>query len=70
MSQIIPAPTAEDIAATARTAGLDLAPETAARIAVAVTPALRTFAPVTPHLAFELEPAGFIVAQQSGGATK
>lgn len=64
------APTADDVTATARTAGLALAPETAARIAVAITPALRTFAPVTPHLAFELEPAGFLVAQQAQGGTK
>lgn len=64
------APTADDVAATARTAGLALAPETAARIAVAITPALQTFAPVTTHLAFELEPAGFVVAQQSVGVTK
>lgn len=64
------APTADDVAATARTAGLALSEETAARIAVAVTPALQTFAPVTPHLAFELEPAGFLVAQRSQGVVK
>ncbi len=64
------APTADDVAATARTAGLALSPETAARIAVAITPALQTFAPVSADLPFDLEPAGFVVAQQSVGATK
>lgn len=64
------APTADDVAATARTAGLALSPETAARIAVAITPALQTFAPVSAHLPFDLDPSDFVAAQQTVGAAK
>ncbi len=56
--------TPERVAAATRTAGLDLAPETAARIATAIAPAFTAFAPVANTLPFDLEPATFLIAQR------
>ncbi|TCT01673.1 hypothetical protein [Aquabacter spiritensis] len=56
-------PTPDAVAATARTAGLDLPPAAAARIAAAVAPAFAAFAPVSGTLPFDLEPATFLTVQ-------
>ncbi|WP_127090491.1 hypothetical protein [Aquabacter cavernae] len=58
--------TAEAVIVTARTAGLDLTPETALRIATAVAPALDAFAPVSGTLPLDLEPATFLRVQRQG----
>ncbi len=62
--------TPADVAATARTAGLDLAPAAAERIAVAVSPALAAFAPVAGTLPFDLEPATFVTVQRCEPGTE
>lgn len=51
--------TSEAVRATALTAGLDLSPETAARIVTAIAPALAAFAPIAGTLPLDLEPATF-----------
>ncbi|MGU3493889.1 hypothetical protein ACLBXM_07600 [Xanthobacteraceae bacterium A53D] len=61
------APTPEAVAATARAAGFALAPETAARVARAVAPAMAGFAPIAKSLPFDLEPATFVAVQQEAG---
>ncbi|WP_035716433.1 hypothetical protein [Azorhizobium doebereinerae] len=58
-------PSPEDVAATARTVGIALAPETAARVAHAVTPAVQTFAPIAASLPFDLDPGAFLAAQRA-----
>lgn len=59
--------TPDAAAATARTAGLDLAPETARRIVTAIAPAMDTFAAVSGTLPLDLEPATFLRVQNEGG---
>ncbi|GGF73572.1 hypothetical protein GCM10007301_36750 [Azorhizobium oxalatiphilum] len=63
-------PTAEDAAASTRTAGITVPPETAARMARAITPALTTFAPIAQALPFDLEPATFLAVQKPKEAGK
>jgi len=57
--------TPEAVAATARSAGYDLAPEAAARIATGLAPAFAAFAAIAGTLPLDLEPAGFIKVQQA-----
>lgn len=56
-------PTPEAVAATAKTAGLDLPPETATRIATAIGPAFTVFSAVSGTLPLDLEPATFATVQ-------
>ncbi|MEW6124817.1 MAG: hypothetical protein AB1698_19585 [Pseudomonadota bacterium] len=58
--------TSETAMATARTAGLDLTPETALRIVTAIAPAIDTFAPLVGTLPLDLEPATFQRIQAQG----
>ena len=62
-------PSAEDIKAMARVAGLPVSDDVAARIANSIGPAFEGFAPIAGTLPFDLEPATF-VAIQSGKAGK
>lgn len=58
--------TPDTVIATARTAGLDVSPETAARIVTAITPPLGVFASVAGTLPLDLEPATFQRIQIQG----
>lgn len=56
-------PTAEEIKATARVAGVPVTDDVAARIANSIGPAFDGFAPITGTLPFDLEPATFVAVQ-------
>lgn len=58
-------PSAEDIATIAKTAGVPVTAEVAARIAASIGPAFDGFAPIAGTLPFDLEPATFTVVQNS-----
>jgi len=57
--------TPEAVAATAQSAGYDLTPEAAARIATGVAPAFAAFAAIAGTLPLDLEPASFILIQHT-----
>lgn len=57
--------TPEAAAATARSAGYDLAPEAATRIATGLAPAFAAFAAIAGTLPFDLEPASFVLVQHA-----
>lgn len=57
--------TPESVAATAQSAGYELTPEAAARIATGLAPAFAAFAALAGTLPLDLEPAGFILIQQA-----
>ena len=59
------APSAEDIAIIAKTAGVPIAADIAARIASSIGPAFDGFAQIAGTLPFDLEPATFIAVQDS-----
>ena len=56
-------PTAEEIKAMARVAGVPVTDDVAARIANSIGPAFDGFAPITGTLPFDLEPATFGAVQ-------
>ena len=56
-------PTAKEIKVTADVAGVPVDADVAARIAHSMGPAFEGFAPVAGTLPFDLEPAGFLLAQ-------
>ena len=59
------APSAEDIVTMAKTAGIPVTADIAARIAGSIGPAFDGFAPIAGTLPFDLEPTTFIVVQNS-----
>jgi hypothetical protein len=56
-------PTAKEIKAIAAAAGVPVDADAATRIANSIGPAFEGFAPVAGTLPFDLEPAGFLLAQ-------
>jgi hypothetical protein len=58
-------PTPRQVKAMADAAGLPVADDVAARIANSIGPAFEGFAPVAGTLAFDLEPASFLVVQNT-----
>ena len=58
-------PTPKEIKAMTNVAGLPVTDDVAARIANSIGPAFEGFAPVAGTLPFDLEPASFIVVQNS-----
>lgn len=61
---------AEDAAAIARAAGLDLSPADAARTAAGISPGLAAFAPVAGTLPLDIEPATFLTVQRAAAAAE
>jgi hypothetical protein len=61
-------PTPKEIKAMTNVAGLPVTDEVAARIANSIGPAFEGFAPVAGTLPFDLEPASFIVVQNTKAA--
>lgn len=61
-------PTAPEIAAMARVAGVPVADEVATRIANSIGPAFDGFAPIAGKLPFDLEPATFVAVQLGKGS--
>lgn len=59
---------AQNAAATAHTAGLEITEATAARIATALTPAFKGFSVIAGTLPLDLEPATFQVVQDTARA--
>ncbi len=57
------APHADDIASTARIAGVPVSADVAQRIAASIGPAFIGFAPISGTLPFDLEPAAFVSVQ-------
>lgn len=57
---------AEEVRAMAGTVGISLPADVAARIAGAVDPTIAGFARVSDKLPFDVEPASFVVVQNSG----
>ncbi len=60
-------PTAEEIKAMARVAGLPVTDDVAARIANSIGLAFDGFAPIAGTLPFDLEPATFVAIQLGKG---
>lgn len=56
-------PHADDIASTARIAGVPVPADVAQRIAASIGPAFAGFAPIAGTLPFDLEPAAFVSVQ-------
>jgi hypothetical protein len=61
-------PTPREIKAMASVAGLPVTDEVAARIANSIGPAFEGLAPIAGTLPFDLEPASFIVVQNTKAA--
>jgi hypothetical protein len=61
-------PTPKEIKAMTNVAGLPVTDEVAARIANSIGPAFEGFAPVAGTLPFDLEPASFLVVQNTKAA--
>jgi hypothetical protein len=61
-------PTPKEIKAMTNVAGLPVTDDVAARIANSIGPAFEGIAPVAGTLPFDLEPASFIVVQNSEAA--
>ena len=61
-------PTPREIKAMAGVAGLPVTDDVAARIANSIGPAFEGLAPIAGTLPFDLEPASFIVAQNTKAA--
>ncbi|MEA2897220.1 MAG: hypothetical protein QOJ84_2835 [Bradyrhizobium sp.] len=61
-------PTPREIRAMASVAGLPVTDEVAARIANSIGPAFEGLAPIAGTLPFDLEPASFIVVQNTKAA--
>ncbi|HEU0082601.1 MAG TPA: hypothetical protein VFQ87_06970 [Bradyrhizobium sp.] len=61
-------PTARQIRAMADASGVPVADDVAARIANSIGPAFDGFAAVAGTLPFDLEPASFVVVQNTRGA--
>ncbi len=61
-------PTADEIRATAKVAGVPVTDDVAARIANSIGPAFDGFASITGRLPFDLEPATFVAVQLGKGA--
>lgn len=62
-------PTVAGIKAMAALAGVPVTDEAAARTANSIGPAFDGFAPIAGTLAFDLEPATFLVVQAPGAGT-
>lgn len=60
-------PTAKEIEAIARVAGVPVTDDVAIRIANSIGPAFDGFAPITGKLPFDLEPAAFVAVQLGKG---
>ncbi len=61
-------PSAKQIKVMADAAGVPVAPDVAERIANSIGPAFDGFAPISGTLPFDLEPAGFLLAQTAKAA--
>jgi hypothetical protein len=61
-------PTAKQVKAMADAAGLAVADDVAARIVNSIGPAFEGFAPVAGTLPFDLEPASFLIVQNTKAA--
>jgi hypothetical protein len=59
-------PTAEEISAISKVAGVPVAADVATRIANSIGPAFEGFAPIAGTLPFDLEPATFVAVQLAG----
>ncbi len=59
-------PTAEEITATAKVAGVPVTADIATRIANSIGPAFEGFAPVSGTLPFDLEPSTYVTVQLAG----
>jgi hypothetical protein len=59
-------PTAEDITATAKVAGVPVTADVATRIANSIGPAFDGFAPISGTLPFDIEPSTYVVVQVAG----
>jgi hypothetical protein len=59
-------PTAEEISAMSKIAGVPVATDVATRIANSIGPAFEGFAPISGTLPFDLEPATFVAVQLTG----
>ena len=62
-------PSPKEIKAMADAAGIAVDAEVAARIANSIGAAFDGFAPIAGTLPFDLEPAGFVLAQTAGSST-
>ncbi len=60
-------PTADEIKAMAKVAGVPVTDDVAARIANSIGPAFDGFAPLAGTLPFDLEPATFVAVQLGKG---
>ncbi|MGL5167040.1 MAG: hypothetical protein ACRC9K_14260 [Afipia sp.] len=60
-------PTANEIEAMARVAGVPVTDDVATRIANSIGPAFDGFAPIAGKLPFDLEPATFVAVQLGKG---
>jgi len=60
-------PSAKEIKAVAEVAGIPIDANVAERIASSIGPAFEGFAAISGTLPFDLEPAGFLLAQTSEG---
>lgn len=59
-------PTAEEISAISKVAGVPIATDVATRVANSIGPAFEGFAPISGTLPFDLEPSTFVAVQLSG----
>jgi hypothetical protein len=62
-------PTPKEVKAMTSAAGLQVTDDVAARIANSIGPAFDGFAPIAGTLPFDLEPASFLVVQNTKAAT-
>ena len=62
-------PSSKEIKAIADVAGVSVDADVATRIAGSIGPAFDGFAPVAGTLPFDLEPAGFVLAQIAKAST-
>jgi hypothetical protein len=63
-------PSPKQIQSMAEVAGVPVSAEVAARIAGSIGPAFEGFAPIAGTLPFDLEPAGFVLAQAAQKTAK
>jgi hypothetical protein len=63
-------PTAKQIWAIAAAGGVPVTPEVAERVANSIGPAFEGFSAVAGTLPFDLEPASFLVVQDTGHSSK
>jgi hypothetical protein len=62
-----PTPSADEIAVMAKTAGIPVSADVAARIASSIGSGFKGFSTIAGTLPFDLEPASFVVVQNGAG---